>query len=600
MLPDKKGAIFLIEDAAISDQTVSLVKQLGAELKINTRVVDEVPPAVMASHIDKAITESISKIEKMRCSIVDKKTELAKIVKSYEEQITISTDSQEALVKLRSEMAENEKTLRDKRAELIETQQDNSQLAEKIGQLEGYISTQRMWLIKNTPDVKVRRQGLARFKTEFEDLRVKLSKEKLIDIDALDSKTAEVLQIKADFEGALLDEGRDAAKQRLKGVLAMAPNRVVAQELLIDVMNYCFKRSEYFDEIPAIAKWESDLKSAEEDLENHGNQISTLEGMLREGDETVEVLEQEITEFEGVLESQKAELAEKDKFACQIEKAVGSTLKQKERFVSAISDEEINLKTEEAVLAKLSESLTLTQEQVRHREKMALELNGASESYAEVKKFEVDGSKKSIQVVIVRNSKQLHALKAACEKDFYVETIDVKQTEQAATVDAMSVSKRFVDQQPRNAGEKVAEPKAAEGAAKVTQLQRLLGYGLLLAEKLDDREKEGFGEKASQVLASLNKHLNCGYRLFMCKCPLLRNNDVPFYYLAPLGSSAMAGDSVYNLKANAHGVTFKKMDDMVLFPGGEDNVSKMFDWKNSKGGWTRFIGNASSGFAIHA
>jgi hypothetical protein len=598
MLPDKKGAIFVIEDAKISEQTVELVKQLGAELKINTSVVDEVSPAAIASHIDHAINEAVVKIEKMRCGIVDKRAELAKITKSYDEQMTISIEMQEGLIRLRTEIAANKNTLVEKHKELLKAQGDNKQIGEKVSQLDSAINSLKAVVERNKDFIKAKRVGLAKLKAEFEELRAKLGKEKLINIDALDSKTVEVLQIKAEFENALLDEGREAAKQSLKGVLSMAPNRVVAQELLVAVMNYCLIRAEYFDQIPVIAKLESNLKSAEDDLENHINQKSTLEGMLREGHETVEVLEPEIAELTGILEVQEQELKKQNELSCKVEKAIGSTIRQKDQLVTSVSNEEINLRTEEAVLAKLSQSLLATQEEVRYRGKAAVELSAASSTYAEVHGLKIDQSKKSIQVVIVNNAKQVQEIKAVFEKDFYVEIVDLKSKAQAVTVDAMSVSKRFADQQPVNAGEKPQDAKPE--VTKVTQLQRLLGCGLLLAERLTDAEKAGFGEKASQVLASLNKHLNYGYRLFMCKCPLLRNNDVPFYYLAPLGTTSMASDSIYNLKANAHGVTFKKMDDMVIFPGGDDNVSKMFDWKNSKDRWTRLIGNASSGFAIFA
>lgn len=597
MLQDKKGAIFLIEDF-LSEQAVELVKQLGAELKINTTILEELPPSVTAFSIDKAIQEDKAKIEKRKSSIEANKAELAKITHSYDEQMNISTELQEGLVKLRAEVTDREGNLNSKKLEVQKAKAENEQLSAKIGQLENDMARLTKARESKFEFIKVKKGKFTRLKEEVEGLRFNLGKEKLIDIDALDMKTGEVCQIKSEFENALLEEGRENAKQKLKGVLSMAPTRVVSQDLLNDVMNYCFKHLEYFNDIPLIAKLESDLKSTEEDLENNSNQKSTLQGMLREGVETVEVLAKEIDDLEKPLVMQKAELAKQDAVACKVEKAIGSTLKQKNELVEAISNEEILLKNEEAILARLENALLETQAQVKRRERIALELNGVSESFAESTEFKPEKAKKSIQVVFVKDKNQIQIIKEEYGKDFYIETVVPEKKGQAAEVEALSVSKRFADQQPLNMGEKAQDAKPE--VTKVTQLQRLLGYGLLLAEKLDDKEKAAFGEKANTVLASLNKHLNVGYRLFMCQCPLLRNNSVPFYYLAPLGTTSMAGDSIYNLKSDARGVTFKKMDDMVIFPGGEDNVSKMFEWKSSKNGWTRFIGNASSGFAIHA
>lgn len=608
-LQNKQGTVVIVQDPEIGNATIDLVNETGKQVELSVHLLGHKSSAATVEKMNAILLKKENEIEAAEQDLVKLQSE----EKSIAEEIT---ESAESLNELKSAREGLVKERDDVFASLDNNVRVNKELEGKIKGLEVRLETVSAELagkFESVVDLNAQKATVAKrlkeMETDIEGHIAALQKDDKRILGQNIAKNASELLKAIDAsrvsyaQAASQTTNKEVkAQKQVKSLLGLSEDENLGKTKFIKIKSICEK---------IIAKAEASVEL--HDIQGALDQaVGEERALQRKAVIAADVLTAATKEKEKVdeqfktLETRRAQIAV-DVASVESDQLRNAVATEKLRSERSDLEQKVISKNKEVSIAKARYQAFKDQAiGVARNESGLANLVEEFSKVAEVKTgdaFEIDQAVKRNHIVVVKSPAEAEMVEKACAGNFLIERVDNTGIKKdavgfAAQVDALNMSRIFVDHQPTFEGDKKAEAKATANDNKhtVSVAEKVLANSIALGEVVKD-------SKWNSVLKSVNRELGYGLRGVLVNASLVKGGQLLAVF--PLSTERMAGTSCFNIglynqsKEDANKIHAAVVDDSVTITFADEAKGAIDAWANSKGTFTKLVGTFAS-YGVYA
>lgn len=609
-LQNKQGTVVIVQDPEIGNATIDLINETGKQVELSVHLLGHKSRAATVEKMNDILLKKENDINAAEQDLLKLQSEgmsIADEVGQNAESLKELKSAREGLVKEREEVF----------ASLNNNVKVNKELEDKIKGLEMRLESASAELAgksENIRDLNAQKATVSRRMKEIEtdieghiaalqkdDKRISV-KNILPNVDAL-IKAIDASGISYAKAVSQTNNKEVKAQNQVKELLGLSEQDNLGKTKFVKIKTICEK-----------IKAKDDIAVELHDIEGAIDQAIAEERVLQRK----AVIAADVVTA-ATKEKEKADVKFKrlEVLRAQISVDIGSIEKDQLRHALAAEklrgeqqDLELKVISKEKEIAIAKARYQAFKEQaigVARNESGLANLVKDFSAIAEVKTgdaFEIDLAVKRNHIVVVKSQAEAEMVEKACAGKFIIERVDNTGIKKdavgfAAQVDALNMSRIFVDHQPTFEGDKKTEATANDNKQTVSVAEKVLANSIALGEVVKD-------DKWSALFEGINRELARGLRAVLVRSPLVKGAEGgPLLAVFPLSTKEMASTSCFNIalynqgKESGKEVPAQVVDDSVTIELSDKTRDAIQTWANSKATFTKMVGTVLS-YGVYA